>query len=555
MMKQLNILFFICFIGVWAQDYNPVAEFYYPTQVQTNSSFEISIVTDNSLLEADTFKLFLITKNNLYVNALEVKSEIASKNLKMNRVQIDGITDNVFLSEIDLQENNFQINAFFQIVINIIPRSQDNIRLRLYGEFIKDNRVISTIGETEENNLKTDRDLTAEITQFNPAKTLKNAAQFEPGSSLTVELREKSLDTLWIGFWLKITDNNTDIIRLSERNKTISKVYINELQKLCIADARKRIINSELPFISKQTWNHFGIELDSSNKTISYYLNGRLIVQQNKNELFNPENVLISFGSVSTKPFYLEQFRILIPKLELERILQDCKYLNTSTEISDLILQLNFDSDRELTSQRKNIIINYSGIKYIQSDAPVISRAPELNIKILNSFNQLEWTSSEPQNISSFVIEKSSSQNSFSEIGMVHPSSDNLAKYNFIDESVRKFEIVYYRIKQINKDGSVVYSSQVKVGMGNIEQFKLNQNYPNPFNPSTSIEIDLFEDAEIEVTVYNLEGQELAVLQKGFLSKGIHKFEFDASEFPSGVYLYKVSSPVYSQTKKMLLTK
>ena len=62
-------------------------------------------------------------------------------------------------------------------------------------------------------------------------------------------------------------------------------------------------------------------------------------------------------------------------------------------------------------------------------------------------------------------------------------------------------------------------------------------------------------DTDFEIVVYNLEGQRIAVLFKGFLAKGEHQFTFDGSDLPSGIYLYKAWSPNFSQTKKMILAK
>ena len=88
-----------------------------------------------------------------------------------------------------------------------------------------------------------------------------------------------------------------------------------------------------------------------------------------------------------------------------------------------------------------------------------------------------------------------------------------------------------------------------------MENIILGQNYPNPFNPSTKIEFEILQDAEVEVVVYNLTGKEIEILHQGFLPSGIYKFDFDGSELPSGIYLYKVSTPQFTQTKKMILAK
>ena len=107
----------------------------------------------------------------------------------------------------------------------------------------------------------------------------------------------------------------------------------------------------------------------------------------------------------------------------------------------------------------------------------------------------------------------------------------------------------------MNKNGSIVYSDVTKVGQGIVDDFILGQNYPNPFNPTTLIEFELIQDSNVEVRVYDLAGREIALLHKGFLNKGVHQFTFDGSEFPSGVYLYQVTTPLSSQTRKMILAK
>jgi hypothetical protein len=83
----------------------------------------------------------------------------------------------------------------------------------------------------------------------------------------------------------------------------------------------------------------------------------------------------------------------------------------------------------------------------------------------------------------------------------------------------------------------------------------VDQNYPNPFNPKTIIEFELLQDSDVEVTVFDLAGKKVIVLQEGYLTSGIYKFEFDGSELPSGVYLYRISTPQFTQTRKMILAK
>jgi hypothetical protein len=92
-------------------------------------------------------------------------------------------------------------------------------------------------------------------------------------------------------------------------------------------------------------------------------------------------------------------------------------------------------------------------------------------------------------------------------------------------------------------------------GKGVPTEYSLFQNYPNPFNPSTSIQIALPKEGNVKLTVYNILGEEVAVLANKYMSAGYHKFNFDASKLNSGMYLYKVEANDFVSVKKMLLVK
>jgi FlgD Ig-like domain len=89
-------------------------------------------------------------------------------------------------------------------------------------------------------------------------------------------------------------------------------------------------------------------------------------------------------------------------------------------------------------------------------------------------------------------------------------------------------------------------------------QFQLFQNYPNPFNPSTVIEFQLTSTTEVELTIYNLLGQEITKLISEKLLPGKHTVEWDGSEdsgikVTSGVYYYRLKANDQTKTRKMLL--
>jgi len=85
--------------------------------------------------------------------------------------------------------------------------------------------------------------------------------------------------------------------------------------------------------------------------------------------------------------------------------------------------------------------------------------------------------------------------------------------------------------------------------------FTLEQNYPNPFNPGTVIKFSLPERAHTRLVVYDILGREVKVLMNSILEAGYHKVELNFSNYPSGVYIYRIEAGKYISTKKMILIK
>lgn len=82
-------------------------------------------------------------------------------------------------------------------------------------------------------------------------------------------------------------------------------------------------------------------------------------------------------------------------------------------------------------------------------------------------------------------------------------------------------------------------------------EYKLSQNYPNPFNPSTTIKYSVPEPAKVRIEIFNTLGQSIAVLVNEEQPAGFYSFEFNASKLASGVYIYRMISSNYVETKKV----
>ena len=106
-------------------------------------------------------------------------------------------------------------------------------------------------------------------------------------------------------------------------------------------------------------------------------------------------------------------------------------------------------------------------------------------------------------------------------------------------------------IRFINPDEDVSVKSSLSV-----VDYKLTAaNYPNPFNSSTTIEYTLPNDSQVQITIYNLNGEEIATIVDEVKTTGTHKCSFNGTQLASGLYLYKVKTDSAWLVKKILLIK
>jgi hypothetical protein len=88
-----------------------------------------------------------------------------------------------------------------------------------------------------------------------------------------------------------------------------------------------------------------------------------------------------------------------------------------------------------------------------------------------------------------------------------------------------------------------------------LKSFSLSQNYPNPFNPNTKIKFQIAKLGNAKLTVYDALGKEVVTLVNEQLQPGTYEVEWDAGNYPSGVYFYKLETDRYTVTKKLVLIK
>ncbi len=168
----------------------------------------------------------------------------------------------------------------------------------------------------------------------------------------------------------------------------------------------------------------------------------------------------------------------------------------------------------------------------------------------------LNWATASETNNQMFEIQRTTENSEFVTIGFVNGAGTTTEQqqYSYTDRTVDP-GTYSYRLKQIDFDGRFDYSNVVDVDVKGPLTFELKQNYPNPFNPTTNIKYNIPVASNVKLAVYNVVGEEVAVLVNGFVQEGFYEVTFNASSLPSGVYFYKLQSGNLVQTNKMMLLK
>ena len=88
-----------------------------------------------------------------------------------------------------------------------------------------------------------------------------------------------------------------------------------------------------------------------------------------------------------------------------------------------------------------------------------------------------------------------------------------------------------------------------------VNSYELAQNFPNPFNPTTNIKFSIPTSSKVVLTIYNSMGKEVESLVNEKLNQGSYQVDWNAVNFSSGIYYYKIQTDGFIQTRKMLLIK
>jgi hypothetical protein len=202
---------------------------------------------------------------------------------------------------------------------------------------------------------------------------------------------------------------------------------------------------------------------------------------------------------------------------------------------------------------------NVSGISPWSLVSNFTDLLPPINLVLQRSALKeitLTWNNQSTVALGNVIERKQNPQTSFTVLDTLKGSGNV-----YVDKKVEQALTYTYRTKAYVNSGESNYSNEASlflVGVIKVDiptEYSLSQNYPNPFNPTTKLKFALPKAGLTKLTIYDLLGKEVQTLIYGELETGYHEITFDASNFPSGVYFYRIQSGDFIQTKKMILMK
>jgi len=215
---------------------------------------------------------------------------------------------------------------------------------------------------------------------------------------------------------------------------------------------------------------------------------------------------------------------------------------------TDITLDFVVDQNMDLTA-------NFSEVKPVEFSAFSVSNQPGTMANAV----LLKWETATETNNLGFEIERAyeSAPEQYETIGFLDGAgtTSEPQTYSYTDNDANAAGLYYYRLKQIDTDGTYAYSDTREFTVEMPTEYSLKQNYPNPFNPSTEIVFQLIKETHVTITVYDILGREVTTLVDTELQAGTHRLNFDATTLSAGVYVYSMQAESYTAMKKMTLIK
>jgi len=202
------------------------------------------------------------------------------------------------------------------------------------------------------------------------------------------------------------------------------------------------------------------------------------------------------------------------------------------------------------------------GLVTIGPDTPTPVQLVSFSSALNGASVDLKWKTATEINNYGFEVQRSLDADSWDAIGFVegHGTVNTPQDYSYSDPltpELRGAPLVYYRLRQIDRDGTEQYSPVVMANTQAVARtVQLFQNYPNPFNPDTRIAFSLNQKQPVSLVIYDVLGNEVErIYDNAAFEAGFHVVSFTGKALTSGTYLYTLITPEGRFSRTMQIAK
>ena len=258
--------------------------------------------------------------------------------------------------------------------------------------------------------------------------------------------------------------------------------------------------------------------------TVSYLSNTlQISVVQNGSEFMATNNAGINYPGTDTSA-------------------KEVMFTVTNTKVSSFIYKAGSNNSNSFNYTRL-FAIYFKAFDYVAA-APLPVKYLSFTGNAVNKSVVLNWVTSQETNNNYFEIERSFTGKDFAYIGITLDGYENGTKkeYSFKDNTslLENKEVIYYRLKQFDKDGKFSYSSILVVRLKSISKVDI-QVSPNPFTERLTVRFTATENTTADVRIINISGESI-ISKKSNVSKGFNNLQIEGlSNLPSGTYFAIIS--------------
>jgi subtilisin family serine protease len=230
----------------------------------------------------------------------------------------------------------------------------------------------------------------------------------------------------------------------------------------------------------------------------------------------------------------------------------------------NLIREIIQKNAKDLGSANFDTVYGWGRIRAAKTIQSVNNRPRNLTVSNFNQNPRLSWDA--VPNAIGYGIYKGVVSNMNTVYNYLNEVDATTTYYVDTAETINPYQpidkMVAYRVTAVvNEESAKSNKAQIRVNGGALEKrlvnysYELKQNYPNPFNPITKIKYSIADDGPVQLKLFDLLGREIYTITDDFLLKGEYEVELNLSNFSSGMYLYKLQSGKFIETKKLILLK